>query len=158
MINLIAAIDSKRGIADEKGIPWQGRLPGDVAYFRQKTIGGTVVMGYATYAEFDEPLSDRRNVVASRTQRKLREGFELVTDIDTFINQQDEDVWVIGGAGLFATIIEKADRLYLSMIDRDFHCTKFFPEYSHRFKLIDQGEVHTENSIEYRFTIWERRS
>ena len=50
MIRLIAAIDSQRGIATDSGIPW--KLPGDTAYFREKTAHGLIVMGRATYDEF----------------------------------------------------------------------------------------------------------
>ena len=49
MIRLIAAIDSQRGIATDSGIPWT--LPGDSAYFREKTSSGLIVMGRATYEE-----------------------------------------------------------------------------------------------------------
>jgi dihydrofolate reductase len=60
MIRLIAAIDKSRGIADEHGIPWQGKIPTDTRYFREQTAEGTIVMGYGTYVEYDRPLHDRR--------------------------------------------------------------------------------------------------
>ena len=63
MIRQIAAIDSQRGIATDSGIPW--KLPGDSAYFRQKTSTGLIVMGRATYDEFAAPLHGEENYVLS---------------------------------------------------------------------------------------------
>ena len=69
MIRLIAAIDSQRGIATDSGIPW--KLPGDTAYFREKTANGLIVMGRATYDEFAAPLHGRENYVLSTTHDAL---------------------------------------------------------------------------------------
>ena len=55
-----AAIDSRRGIATDTGIPW--KLPGDSEYFREKTANGLIVMGRATYDEFVAPLHGRRTM------------------------------------------------------------------------------------------------
>ena len=67
MIRLIAAIDSRRGIATDSGIPW--KLPGDTAYFHEKTAKGLILMGFATYSEFAAPLHGRENFVLSAAAR-----------------------------------------------------------------------------------------
>ena len=61
MIRQIAAMDTRRGIATDKGIPW--KLPGDAAYFERQTTTGLIVMGWATYSEFSAPLHGRDNYV-----------------------------------------------------------------------------------------------
>ena len=73
MIRQIAAIDSQRGIATDSGIPW--KLPGDSAYFREKTSNGLIVMGRATYDEFAAPLHDRENYVLSPPRRRCAPAF-----------------------------------------------------------------------------------
>jgi len=157
MICFIAAIDSKLGMADEYGIPWQDKIPNEVKYFRQKTEGNTVLMGYGTYVEFKSPLPNRRNVVASSKTEALRPGFELTSDARQFIQNSTDDVWVIGGAGLFSQTLDLADELYLTRIDGDFNCTKFFPEFESKFKLKSRSEPVTENGITYRFAIWQKK-
>ena len=100
MIRLIAAIDSQRGIATDSGIPW--KLPGDTAYFRQKTATGLIVMGRATYDEFAAPLHDRENYVLSTTTAPLRAGFQAITGLQQLrAAHPDEDIWVIGGATVY---------------------------------------------------------
>lgn len=156
MIRLIAAVDNKNGLADEHGIPWQGKLPTDVAYFRSKTLNSNVLMGLVTYNEFSEPLSSRRNLVLNNTDQKLRSGFEEVRDLAGFLKTLKEDLWIIGGAGVFAQTVNQSDELYLTRIDADFHCTKFFPKLEDRFKLVQTSENQQENGITFRFEIWQR--
>lgn len=157
MIRFIAAIDAKRGVANEHGIPWQGKLPTDVAYFRAKTLHGTVMMGQGWYKEQKLPLPERRNVVATSSPEPLRPGFEHAPDAREFLNNFQGDIWVGGGAGLFASTLDLADELYLTLIDGDFHCTKFFPEYEQDFEKISESEPQTENGITFRFTVWKSK-
>ncbi len=154
MIRFIAAIDSKQGIANEHGIPWQGKLPTDVNYFRSKTIHSSVMMGYGWYVEQKLPLPERRNLVASSKNEKLRPGFELVNDAREFLKNTQDDVWVGGGAALFASTIDLADELYLTQLNKDFHCTKFFPEFKDNFTMISESPPKTENGITFTFQIW----
>lgn len=159
MIRFIAAIDNQRGIADEHGIPWQGKIPGDVAYYTSKLKGGIVLMGYGLYRELPHPYAAAKNYVASSdANTKLRDGFELVTDAREFLAQhQADNVWNAGGALLFESTFDLAEELYLTILDGDFGCTKFFPEYSASFEQVSSTEPMTENGVTYRFTIWRRK-
>ena len=157
MIRFIAALDSKQGIANEHGIPWQGKIPSDVAQFRAKTEGGVVMMGYGWYVGQKQPLPNRRNLVATSKTEKLRPGFELVTDARDFLQTAVEDVWVGGGAGLFASTLDLADELYITQLNQDFNCTKFFPEFKDKFALAKESEPITENGITYTFQTWVKK-
>jgi dihydrofolate reductase len=155
MIRLIAVMDTSRGIAADKGIPW--KLPGDAAYFENQTTTGLIVMGWATYIEFSAPLHGRDNYVLARDQSDLRAGFQPIASLpDLMKSHPNEDVWVIGGAFVFAETIEGADELFLTQVLEDFHCTKFFPEYRARFSRFYESKDHEENGIRYRFERWRR--
>ncbi len=155
MLRLIAAIDSQRGIATDSGIPW--KLPGDAAYFRQKTQHGVIVMGRATYDEFATPLHERENLVLTTAPGPLRTGFRAIASLDNLsAAHPDEDVWVIGGAAVYQESIADAQELLLTQVLGDFHCTKFFPPYAAAFSLSSQTEDHQENGITYRFETWRR--
>ncbi len=155
MIRAIVAIDSKRGMANDKGIPWD--LPTDRAYYRKNTENGIILMGYGTYVEFSKPMHGRTNYVATSKDEQLREGFEAVTDARGFLQKAEEDVWVIGGAGLFASTLDLIDELYVTQLEGDFGCTKFFPEYKDNYELASASEPKTENGITFRFEIWRRK-
>jgi dihydrofolate reductase len=154
MIRLIAAIDSRRGIATDSGIPW--KLPGDTAYFRARTAIGVILMGGATYKEFAAPLHGRENFVLTTRTDPLRTGFrsadrlcQLATD------HPGEDIWVIGGAKVYAETIGQAEELLLTQVVGDFHCTKFFPPYETEFELAAQDDFREEGGLTYRFETWQ---
>ena len=155
MIRLIAAMDSRRGIAIASGIPW--KLPGDTAHFRDETVDGLILMGRATYDEFAAPLHQRENYVLTRRPDQLRAGFRAVGDLDQLVAENPgEDVWVIGGAAVFACTIADGDELLLTQVAGDFSCTKFFPSYQTDFRLETQSGDHHDGDVHYRFETWRR--
>jgi dihydrofolate reductase len=135
MIRAVAAVDDCLGLATEKGIPW--KVPADVQHFRTVTANVDVLMGYATYAEFAQPMPGRTNYVATGRGRELREGFLPVKDVDTFLSSgHSGDLWIIGGAMLFAMTLEKIQVLSMTRVEGDFNCTKFFPAFEDTFDLV----------------------
>ncbi len=155
MIRAIAAIDNTRGLATDDGIPWD--LPSDKAYFRDKTNGGVVLMGYATYQEFDEPLPNRRNLVATSSTEDLRPGFEKIPDARKFLEDTKDDIWVMGGAGTYASVFDLVEELYITQLDGDWHCTKRFPEFAEKFDLTASSAPQHENDINFKYQVWRRK-
>jgi dihydrofolate reductase len=156
VIRLIAALDSERGIATDKGIPW--KLPGDRAFFRRETERGVIVMGRSTYTEFNAPLHGRVNYVLTSRSGPLREGFHPVASLEELTHDRTtEDIWVIGGAAVYASTIADADELVLTQVNGDFGCTKFFPAYRDDFVRTTHGPDQHEGDIGYRFERWKPR-
>jgi dihydrofolate reductase len=156
MVRCIAAIDEKRGIATDTGIPWD--LPTDRTFFVDQTAEGLIVMGANTYREFTTPMHGRLNYVVTSDTAPLKPGFEAVHDVDAFFREhQGEAINDIGGAGLFASTLKYADELILTQVYADFHCTKFFPEFTAEFELASHGETLDENGTSFRFETWRRR-
>ena len=156
MIRLIAAIDTERGIANDSGIPWN--LPEDSAYFRDKTRTGLILMGRATYNEFAAPLHGRDNFVLKAQPGSVRAGFRSVASLDQLsTDHPGEDVWVVGGAAVYAETINDASELLITQVLADFNCTKFFPAYAAQFVLATQSEDHEDGGIKYRFETWRHR-
>ncbi len=142
-------------MATDSGIPW--KLPGDTAYFQQKTLTGAILMGRATYNEFAAPLHERENFVLTTASEPLRTGFRAVGSLDQLVaDHPDEDVWVIGGATVYAETIAEAEELALTQVVGDFHCTKFFPPYQAAFRLAAHGDDRQDGGITYRFETWRR--
>ncbi len=156
MIRFVAAIDEKRGIADDGGIPWD--LPTDRKYFVDQTKNGVILMGYATYLEFKKPMHQTPNYVTSRSNKKLKPGFELVIDIPAFLKEHEgEIINNIGGAGLFTSTLQFADELVFTLVHADFNCTKFFPPYEKDFELVSKSEPMTENGTTFHYENWKRK-
>ncbi|HET9173871.1 MAG TPA: dihydrofolate reductase [Candidatus Saccharimonadales bacterium] len=152
----MAALDSRRGIADERGRPWHGKIPGDITYYRSKIATGVVLMGYGLYEVLSQPYPGGTNYVATTKDAPLRDGFMAVHDVRAFLKDATEDVWNVGGAGLYSSTIDFADELYLTKIQADFHCTKYFPVYETAFRLVSESEPMTENGVTYTFCVYTR--
>jgi dihydrofolate reductase len=78
-----------------------------------------------------------------------------VRDLDDLrARHANEDVWVIGGAAVYAKTIRQADELFITQVLADFHCTKFFPLYQGPFTLTSESEDHQDGEVRYRFQTW----
>lgn len=156
MIRAIVAIDENRGLADDHGIPWQGRIPTDVKYYRDKIkSGGTILMGLGLYKELKKPYEGGTNYVAiGDTDTPLMEGFEAVTDAREFLKNAQGDVWHTGGAALFESTFDLIDELYITQLQASFECTKFFPEYKDKYQMVSESDPVTESDITFTFQVW----
>jgi dihydrofolate reductase len=87
----------------------------------------------------------------------LRTGFRAVGSLDQLATDYPhEDIWVIGGAAVYAETIAEADELLLTQVAGDFDCTKFFPPYQTEFRLATQSDDRQDGKINYRFETWQR--
>jgi dihydrofolate reductase len=156
VIRAIAAIEDNLGVSTDEGIPWH--VQADIDYFRATTRSATVLMGSATYREFRAPMPDRVNCVVTRSTTPLRPGFTGVGDVDAFFDAGVAgDLWVIGGATLFATTLHRMEELYLTRVEGDFHCTKFFPAFEGAFALsTDRAVPGDDGTPAVRFQTWRR--
>lgn len=158
MIRLIAAIDRKRGIGKHGGLPWF--IPEDEAYFtsQTKTSGGNVLTGGRTFRDTyrNRPLAKRQNYILTRHDLNIP-GTIPVHDLVKFLEEfKDKDLWVSGGAEVFAEIIKagKADELYITHIDADFGCDRFFPEYENAFQKIKESEAREQNGFHFTYATY----
>ena len=128
-VNVILAADDNFGIGNENSLPWDKNKK-DMAWFREKTMNGIVLMGRKTWESIgSKKLKDRTNVVV--TSREL-EGPDFTTSGDmleilTEIKRRylDRDIWVIGGAEIYFQTIPLADKLYLTTIRGRYTCDTY---------------------------------
>jgi dihydrofolate reductase len=153
VIRAIVALDTERGIATDRGIPW--RLPADQRRFRELTEGSAVIMGYNTYAKFRRPLQNRRNYVWCQPKSKLMDGFEPVHELTDFLATTPDDLWIIGGGHLYAAALAYCQELYITKVGHNYGCTVFFPEFSSDFALISES-WHQYDDITYSYQLWRR--
>ena len=130
MISIIAAVARNRAIGyQNKLIYW---LPDDLKRFKQLTTGHTIVMGRNTFLSLPKgALPNRRNIVLSTTQSSFP-GCDVYTSLEEALNhcRPDEDIYIIGGASVYAQAMPFADRLCLTEIDdTPAEADTFFPPY-----------------------------
>ena len=133
-VALIVAVADNGVIGRDGDLPW--RQSSDLKRFRRLTMGKPIVMGRKTYASIGKPLEGRDNIVISRDPGFQDEGVLAVTTIDAALKEaisaarrrQADEVMVIGGAQIYAELLPRADRIYLTRV----HCAPdgdvLFPE------------------------------
>jgi dihydrofolate reductase len=126
-VTLILARARNGVIGAAGGLPW--RLPEDLAFFKRTTMGHPIVMGRKTWESIGRPLPGRRSVVVTRKAAFAAPGAEVVGSLDAAIERcrDTDEIFVIGGAQLYADALPRADRLLLTEIDADFAGDTFLP-------------------------------
>ncbi|HLG23870.1 MAG TPA: dihydrofolate reductase [Candidatus Nanoarchaeia archaeon] len=128
-ISLIAAIAKNRVIGSENKLLW--KLPDDMKRFRQLTTGHSIIMGRKTFESIGRPLPNRTNIIITRDKKFIAQGCKIAYSVDEALKVAgDGEVFVIGGAEVYSLFLPKADKLYLTLIDKEFEGDACFPEYS----------------------------
>jgi dihydrofolate reductase len=126
-VTLILARARNGVIGARGGLPW--RLPEDLQFFKRTTMGHPIVMGRKTWESIGRPLPGRRSVVVTRDRGFAAPGAEMVHSLDEAIERcaDSDEIFVIGGAHLYADALPRADRLLLTEIHADFDGDTFLP-------------------------------
>lgn len=127
--SLVVAMARNRVIGRDNLLPW--RLPADLAYFKQVTMGHPVVMGRRTYESIGKALPGRKNIVVSRNRDFAAPGCTVVGSLDEAWKAAGDaaEVSIIGGTSLFAEALPLADRIHLTEVEADVPGDTFFPEF-----------------------------
>jgi len=119
VISIIVAMARNRVIGAGGRIPWH--LPEELKRFKRLTLGHTVVMGRKTWESIGRLLPGRTTVIVTRQRGYRAPGARVVHSLDEAIAAcgGDDEIFVIGGAELYAQALARADRLYLTTVDAE---------------------------------------
>ncbi len=161
---IIAAVAENGCIGINNQLPWY--LPEDLKYFRRLTTGGVVIMGRKTYESIGKPLPNRTNIVISRKAGYHPEGIKVASSLEDALDlaaQVSEingidDVFVIGGAQIYALALPLANRLYLTEVQKTVEGDAFFPPInSVQWREIgNEAHYYEPADTHYRFVVYER--
>ena len=162
MLAFIWAEDSQHGIGYQGQLPWH--MPADMKFFKETTMGNTIVAGSKTFATFKRPLPKRKNIVlTSQDAQNFPAEVVVCHSVAEVLEQYKQDpeqkMFILGGARLFQDFLPYATDLYRTTIDHEFEIDTYMPEvdYSH-FILSDfvEGEVDEKNHYPYHFEHYTR--
>jgi dihydrofolate reductase len=134
-------------IGNAGAIPW--RLPEDQARFKELTIGATVLMGRLTWESLPasvRPLPGRRNLVLSTDPRWAADGGERVHSVESAIDLAARDLWVIGGAAVYAAALPFAERVEATYVDLSCDGDVFAPDLDAGWQLVVDGDWQTSTT------------
>jgi len=158
MISLLVAYDLNRVIGIDNKMPWH--IPEELKYFKKVTMGKAIIMGRKTFESIGRPLPGRLNIVVTRNEDYMAAGAEVVHDLQKAIergNRYSDEVVIIGGAEIFNLSMDFADRLYITVIRKEYEGDTFFPEHDDSWNLVSESEDHyTEDGIPYSYLVFDR--
>jgi dihydrofolate reductase len=127
-ISIIVAMTRDRVIGKNGTMPWH--LPAEIKYFKWVTMGKPIVMGRKTFDSFRRVLPGRQNIVITRDPSFKFEGVEVVHSVDEAlaIAGSGQEIMIIGGSDLYRQTMDRADRIYVTLIEADIEGDTFFPE------------------------------
>lgn len=153
-IALVAALAENRIIGHRGRLPWH--LPADLKRFKAITLGHAVLMGRRTWDSLGRPLPGRRNIVLSRDPDFAPPGAIVARDLESALAQGGAEVMVIGGADLYAQLLPRAQRLYLTLVHHACAGDVFFPELDWTaWKIVsrEDHEADAKNPFAYSFLV-----
>jgi len=165
IISIISAMANNRVIGINNSLPW--KLPSDMKWFRQHTLGKPILMGRKTFESFGgRTLPDRPNIIITRDTDYKVEGAIITHSIDEALQAAGDaagdadEVMIIGGASFYEQMLPKANRMYLTFVHADIDGDAWFPEYDEsEWQEAERVEVKADekNSYDHTFVIFERK-
>ena len=154
-VTLVAAIARNGVIGVDGGLPWH--LPDDLRRFKELTLGHVLVMGRKTYESIGHPLPGRTTIVVTRSPSWDSAAAEVrvagsVSDAIEAAAALDDEVFVVGGAQVYAAALPLADRLELTWVDAEPEGDTTFPELDGR----DWLQVRREEADGAAYATYER--
>jgi dihydrofolate reductase len=162
MISMIAAVATNRVIGNKNTIPWH--MPADFKYFKETTLGKTIVMGLNTFNSIGgKPLPGRKHIILNNdlsfvppqdcvVAHSIDEVVKMVKDIP--------EAMICGGASVYKQFLPLAQKLYITEVHAKPEGDTFFPEINMaEWKEVKRTDLKADekNKYDYSFVILERK-
>lgn len=153
-MKIIVAVDEKWGIG--KGMDLLFRFSEDMTFFKEKTIGKTIVMGRKTLESFpnSKPLKNRKNVVITSNKNFKCDDGVVINDVKTVVEKyKGDDTFVIGGGEIYSQLLPYCDTAYITKVFADGNADVFFDNLDKNgmWELKYVSEKYSENGISFVF-------
>ena len=160
-INLIYARAANGVIGKDGTMPWH--LPEDLAHFKQLTQGHPVIMGRKTWDSLPprfRPLPGRRNVVVTRQADWQAEGAHAVPTLEAAFQLCSDaaEIWVIGGAQIFALAEPLACQIEVTEINQNFDGDTFAPALAAHWQEATREQRVSSQGLPFSFVSYQRQT
>lgn len=160
MVSIIVAIAQNGTIGDKNSLLWH--IKEDMRFFRTTTSGHAVVMGRKTFESLgSKPLPKRTNIVITRQDVEF-EGALTAHSLEEAIRlaEGDDEIFIIGGAQIYAEALKVADRMYITHVERSYEGDTSFPEIDFsewQLTTVERHERGEEFDSPFEFRTYDRK-
>lgn len=159
IISLIVAASNNNAIGKDNQLLWH--LPKDMRFFKNTTWAMPVIMGRKTFESMgSKPLNGRMNIVITRQENYQASGVVLASSLnDAYAKAAEADykeLYVIGGAEIYAQALPSANIIYLTRVDTTIEGDSFFPVLDDAWKLSSEEifEADLKHAFAFRFQVY----
>ncbi|QYJ69442.1 dihydrofolate reductase [Flavobacterium litorale] len=162
IITLIAAAAENNALGKDNNLVWH--LPNDFKRFKKLTTGHTIIMGRKTLESMNGPLPNRTNVVITRQKDYTYESCTIVHSLDEALakcNQEEEEVFIIGGGEIYKQAIDKADKIELTRVHTTAEADTYFPEIDTKKWQLTNEEYHPKDEkhkLDFTYQTWKLKN
>lgn len=158
-LSIIVAMAKNRVIGANNAIPWH--LPGELKMFKTITMGHHIIMGRNTWKSIGRLLPGRTTVIVTRQRDFCVPGAIIADSLDAALAacRTDDEIFVIGGAQLYAAALPRADRIYLTQVDADVKGDTLMPQFvlaQWRERSSRSFSADDKNPYNYKLTVYDR--
>ena len=156
--SIIACVGQKGELGKNNDLVF--KIKEDMDFFKKTTTGHPVLMGKNTFKSIGHALPGRENFVVSYDTEGLSKDVTPVLDLDDFIKKNrstNQEIFVIGGASIYKTLLPFSDTLYLTEVDSTTPADVFFPDFNHDLYdkiILKRG---SENGLNYVFAKYTKK-
>ena len=159
-VSIIVAMAQNRTIGVNNTLPW--RCPEDLKHFKALTMGHHMIMGRKTFDSIGKPLPGRTTVIVTRNDALKVDGCLVAHSLSEAIKlcASDTDIFIVGGADIYAQSMALAATLYITEIQEDVDGDAHFPEFDRNAWQVTAREVRSQTepqALEYHFVTYRRR-
>lgn len=155
-ISIIAAVGRNYELGRNNDLIWHFHK--DMVFFRETTIGSTVLMGRKTFESLPKALPKRRNIVITNDKNYIAEGAEVCHSVDDALELcKNDNVFVIGGGKIYQQFIDMADSLYLTEVEAECEdADTYFPTFNKADYSREVLAEHEENGIKFSHILYKK--
>jgi dihydrofolate reductase len=153
-ISIIVAIAQNNAIGKNNELLWH--IPNDLKRFKKLTSGHNIIMGKKTYQSLPfRPLPNRTNIVITDIVGEVIEGCKMAYSIKDAVELMDKENenFIIGGGSVYKQFLPLADKLYLTVVHKDFDADIFFPEINFdEWEKLEEIFVNDDDSVPFNYS------
>jgi dihydrofolate reductase len=159
-ISIIVAMAHNRTIGVNNTLPW--RCPEDLRHFKALTMGHHMIMGRKTFDSIGKPLPGRTTVIVTRNRDLKIDGCIVAHSLREAIATcaGDEEIFIVGGAELYAQALPLADQLYVTEIQQEVQGDAYFPTFDKKVWREVSREIRSQEApqpLSYHFVTYRNK-
>ena len=155
-VSMIAAVGKNLELGKNNDLIWHFKE--DMKFFKDTTMGHTVVMGRKTFESLPKTLPGRKNIVISSNAEYQAQGATVVTSVEEALQIADnEEIFVIGGGKIYAEFLPYADKLCLTEIDAECaDADTYFPQFNKSEYIKEIINYYDIDGVEFYHVVYKK--